>query len=109
VIATDFFTVDTVLLRRFYVLFFINVHTPGVHLGGITTSPTGAWTTQQDLLLRLDQRIYVVVHDGGSYTDWSVCAGQRCWNVCNNDAGALRRPGLLHTLRIAFRTRRSGG
>ena len=33
------FTVDTVLLRRFYVLFFLEVHTRIVHLAGITTPP----------------------------------------------------------------------
>jgi transposase InsO family protein len=72
VIATDFFTVDTVLLRRYYVLFFIEVHTRRVHLAGITANPTGAWTTQQTrnlLLLRLEQQIRFVVHDGsGQYT-----------------------------------------
>jgi hypothetical protein len=31
-IATDFFTVDTVLLRRFYVMFFIDIHSRRVHL-----------------------------------------------------------------------------
>jgi hypothetical protein len=42
IVATDFFTVDTVLLRRFYVLFFIEVSTRKVHLGGITTNPWNA-------------------------------------------------------------------
>jgi putative transposase len=71
VIATDFFTVDTVLLPRFYVLFFIELHTRRVHLAGLTAHPTGAWTTQQarNLLLRLENRIRFVVHDGaGQYT-----------------------------------------
>ena len=71
VIATDFFTVDTVLLRRYYVLFFIEIHTRRVHLAGITANPNGAWTTQQarNLLLRVEQRIRFVVHDGaGQYT-----------------------------------------
>ena len=43
-IATDFFTVDTVLLRRFYVLIFIAVDTRIVHVAGITTNPTGVQT-----------------------------------------------------------------
>ncbi len=67
VIATDFLTVDTVLLRRFYVLFWIEVDTRIVHLGGITTNPTGPWTTQQarNLLMRLDRKLRFVIHDGG--------------------------------------------
>src|SRR5438270_6968682 len=32
IVACDFFTVDTVLLRRYYVLFFIELHTRRVHL-----------------------------------------------------------------------------
>ena len=45
-VACDFAHVDTALLRRFYVLFFIDVTTREVLLGGITTSPTAAWTVQ---------------------------------------------------------------
>ena len=38
-----------------------------MHLAGITTRPTGAWTTQQarNLLMNLDIRIRFVIHDGG--------------------------------------------
>jgi transposase InsO family protein len=46
-IACDFFTVETLWLRRLYVLFFTELGSRRVHLAGITTSPKGAWVTQQ--------------------------------------------------------------
>jgi hypothetical protein len=46
-LACDFFTVETIGLRRFYVLFFIELGSRRVHLAGCTTSPTGGWVTQQ--------------------------------------------------------------
>jgi putative transposase len=47
IVACDFFTVDTVLFRRLYVLVFIELATRQVHLAGVTTNPTGEWATQQ--------------------------------------------------------------
>ena len=46
IVAADFFTVDTVLLRRHYVLFVIEVERRVVHLLGVTTNPKGPWVTQ---------------------------------------------------------------
>jgi hypothetical protein len=46
-IACDFFTVDTISLRRIYVLFFIELSTRRVHLAGMSENPDGAWTAQQ--------------------------------------------------------------
>jgi hypothetical protein len=42
VLACDFFTVETISLRRYYVLFFIELGSRRVHLAGCTTNPTGA-------------------------------------------------------------------
>ena len=58
IVACDFFTVDTVWLRRLYVLFFIELDSRRVHLGGVTANPDGGWVTQQarNLLLVLDER-----------------------------------------------------
>ena len=47
IIACDFLTVDTVLLRRLYVLVFIHLATRKAYVAGVTANPTGAWTTQQ--------------------------------------------------------------
>jgi transposase InsO family protein len=45
-VACDFATVDTALLRRYYLLFFIDVTTREVFYAGTTANPTGPWTTQ---------------------------------------------------------------
>jgi putative transposase len=45
--ACDFFSVDTVLFRRLYVLVFIELHSRAVHLAGITANPGAGWVTQQ--------------------------------------------------------------
>jgi putative transposase len=47
IVACDFLTVDTVWLRRLYVLFFIELETRRVHLAGVTANPKAAWVAQQ--------------------------------------------------------------
>ncbi len=47
ILATDFFTVETVLLKTLYVLFVIEVGTRRVRLAGVTGHPSGPWMTQQ--------------------------------------------------------------
>jgi transposase InsO family protein len=46
IVATDFFHVDTVLPRRYYVLIVIEVQSRTVHVLGATANPNGLWVTQ---------------------------------------------------------------
>jgi putative transposase len=66
--ACDFFTVESVWLKRIYVLVFIELTTRRVHLAGCTTNPDGAWVTQQarNLTFDLDERaqpLWFLIHD----------------------------------------------
>jgi putative transposase len=68
-IACDFFTVETISLRRFYVLFFIELESRRVHLAGCTTNPTGGWVTQQARNLGftgLLEQMRFLIHDRDS-------------------------------------------
>jgi putative transposase len=58
ILAVDFLHVDTVLLKRLYVLVFIEHGTLRMHLGGVTANPTGEWTVEQarNLAMSLGER-----------------------------------------------------
>jgi len=71
-LACDFFTVETVTLRRLDVLFFIELGSRRVHLAGCTTNPSGAWVIQQARNLsfsNLLERTRFLIHDrDGKFT-----------------------------------------
>ena len=54
IVACDFFTVESLFLRRYYALFFIAHDSRRVWFAGCTANPTGAWVTQQARNLGLD-------------------------------------------------------
>jgi hypothetical protein len=56
ILACDFFIVDTVWLRRLYVLAFISIGSRRVEYFAITSKPNTTWTLQQarNLLIELD-------------------------------------------------------
>jgi len=113
-----FLHVDTVVLKRLYVLVFIEHGTRRMHLGGVTGNPTGDWTVQQarNLALTLDQRfedIRFLIRDRGSNLTASSgavfqAAGTRILRttvqaprmnaICERLAGALRRELLDRVL-----------
>ena len=110
-VATDFFCVDTVTMRRFHVLFFIEIDTRRVHLAAITTNPTGPWTTQaaRNLIIGYNKAIRLVIRDGAgqlrrSLESWTASARFRgssidCCVGFSHVATGGRRGGPRHSPR----------
>jgi transposase InsO family protein len=68
ILACDFFTQESLLLRTIFVLFFIEVRTRRVYLAGCTARPTAAWVAQQarNLAWQLQEGalpVRVLLHD----------------------------------------------
>jgi putative transposase len=69
ILATDFFTVETVRLKTLHVLFFIELSTRRVQLAGVTAHPDSAWVTHQARNLAIDGRgehVRFLLHDRDS-------------------------------------------
>jgi len=68
ILACDFLVVETVLLKRLYVLVFIEHGTRRLHLAGVTAHPTGARALQQARNLTMDlgerlETLRFLIHD----------------------------------------------
>jgi transposase InsO family protein len=87
ILACDFLHVDTVFLRRVYVLFVMEIQTRTVHILGVTAHPTGAWTAQQARNLSMD-----LGARAGSFRS------PRANSFAERYVGTLRRECLDHVL-----------
>jgi putative transposase len=57
ILAFDFFTVETLMLRTLYALFGIELGSRRVHVLGVTAHPDSAWVTQQARNLAVRERL----------------------------------------------------
>lgn len=118
VIAADFLHVDTVLLKRIYVLVFIEHGTRRLYIAGLTAHPDGAWTAQQarNLAMALGERLeemkFLIRDRGGQFTASFDAVLENCGlrilksppqapranAICERLVGTLRRELLDHIL-----------
>lgn len=68
ILACDFFTVDTVLLKTLYVLVFMEIHSRRILYANCTAHPNSTWVTQQARnltweLTGLETPVQLAIHD----------------------------------------------
>ncbi len=66
IVVSDFFSVDSVFLRRFYVLLYMELASRRIVWVAVTSNPDGAWVAQQsrNLVWQLEgSAVRVVIHD----------------------------------------------
>jgi putative transposase len=66
IVECEFFTVESVFSRRYYVSFFIVHESRSVWLAGCTANPTGAWVTQHLGLDFSDRGVHFLIRDQDS-------------------------------------------
>ena len=123
ILAVDFLHVDTVLLKRLYVLVFIEHGTRRMHLGGVTEHPSGEWTVQQarNLAMSLGERFedikFLLRAHGSNFTPsfdavfqatgttilHTAVQAPRMNATCERLVGSLRRELLDHVLILGER------
>ena len=104
ILATDFFTVETIALQTLYVLFFIELGSRRVHISGATPHPTGLWTTQQAKNLvweldHMDTTFRFLIHDNDTKysTAFDTVFQSRGLHVIPTPYCAPNATAILHT------------